>query len=53
MSVLPGPPDRRHIVTVCADVLQVCLLSGHALAPLVEGLRYNPESRGFDSRWCD
>jgi hypothetical protein len=25
---------------------------GHGLAQLVEALRYNPEGRGFDSRWC-
>jgi hypothetical protein len=23
-----------------------------ALAQLVEALRYKPEGRGFDSRWC-
>jgi hypothetical protein len=23
-----------------------------AVAQLVEALRYNPEGRGFDSRWC-
>jgi len=22
------------------------------VAPLVEALRYNPEGRGFDYRWC-
>jgi len=27
-------------------------LSGHAVAQLVEALRYKPESGGFDSRWC-
>ena len=26
--------------------------SGHAVALLVEALRYKPERRGFDSRWC-
>ena len=26
---------------------------GHALTWLVEALRYKPEGRGFDSRWCD
>jgi hypothetical protein len=26
---------------------------GHAVAELVEALRYKPESRGIDSRWCD
>jgi hypothetical protein len=24
---------------------------GYAVAQLVEALRYNPEDRGFDSRW--
>ena len=24
----------------------------HAVAQLVESLRYKPEGRGFDSRWC-
>jgi hypothetical protein len=24
---------------------------GHAVAQLVEAMRYNPEGRGFDSRW--
>jgi len=25
---------------------------GHAVSQLVEALRYKPEGRGFDSRWC-
>jgi hypothetical protein len=25
---------------------------GHAVAQLVEALRYKPEGGGFDSRWC-
>ena len=25
---------------------------GHAVGQLVEALRYKPEDRGFDSRWC-
>jgi hypothetical protein len=28
------------------------MLWGHAVALLVEALRYNLEGRGFDSRWC-
>jgi hypothetical protein len=28
------------------------LKMGHAVAQLVEARRYNPEGRGFDSRWC-
>jgi len=26
--------------------------TGHAVAQLVEALRYKPEGPGFDSRWC-
>ena len=26
--------------------------AGHAVAQLVQALRYKPEGRGFDSRWC-
>ena len=26
--------------------------AGHAVAQLVEALRYKSEGRGFDSRWC-
>jgi hypothetical protein len=29
------------------------LKRGHAVAQLVEALRYKPEDRGFDSRWCE
>ena len=25
---------------------------GHAVEQLVEAMRYKPEGRGFDSRWC-
>jgi len=25
---------------------------GHAVPQLLEALRYKPEGRGFDSRWC-
>jgi hypothetical protein len=30
----------------------IFLNMGHAVAQLVEALRYKPERRGFDSRWC-
>ena len=26
---------------------------GHAVAQLVDALRYKAEGRGFDSRWCN
>jgi hypothetical protein len=32
--------------------LPIAYALGHALAQLVEALRYKPEGRGFDSRWC-
>ena len=25
----------------------------HVMAQLIEALRYKPEGRGFDSRWCN
>jgi len=28
------------------------LYRGYAVAQLDEALRYKPEGRGFDSRWC-
>jgi hypothetical protein len=28
------------------------ILTGHAVAQLVESLRYKPEGRGFDFRMC-
>jgi hypothetical protein len=28
------------------------IYEGYAVAQLVEALRYKPEGRGFDSRWC-
>jgi hypothetical protein len=32
--------------------LKNTFLTGHAVAHLFEALRYKPEGRGFDSRWC-
>jgi hypothetical protein len=31
------------------DIIQ---FPGHAVEQLVRALRYKPEGRGFDSRWC-
>jgi hypothetical protein len=28
------------------------IMWGQAVAQLVEAMRYKPEGRGFDSRWC-
>jgi hypothetical protein len=35
-------------ISFCNSILPGTLL----LAQLVEALRYKPEGRGFDSRWC-
>ena len=43
---------RRHTMfTIYFNTLP-CICLGHAVAPLVEALRYKPEGRGFDSRLC-
>jgi hypothetical protein len=39
--------DNRKINYTLPNVLL-----GHALAQLVEALRYKPDVRGFESRWC-
>jgi len=36
----------------CIYLTQCELTMGHAVAQLVEALRYKSEGRGFDSRWC-
>jgi len=41
-------PNRQCCVELCKE----CTLSGHAVTQLAAALRYKPESRGFDSRWC-
>jgi hypothetical protein len=34
------------------NILYLIDKGGHAVAQLVEALRYMPEGRGFESRWC-
>ena len=41
------PVNNSHVFLTCLS-----LMLGYAVAQLVEALRYNPERRGFDSRWC-
>ena len=36
---------------LCSLLNLVFPKQGHAVAQLVEALRYNPEGPGFDSRW--
>ena len=33
-------------------LIEIYGISGHAVAQLVETLRYKPEACGFDPRWC-
>jgi hypothetical protein len=38
---------------MCLNLFQTLHIKlGHAVAQLIESLRYKPEGRGFDSRWC-
>ena len=53
----PVPYCCRHHVIIyvplyISDFRFIYLAWGHALAQLVEALRYKPAGRGFDSRWC-
>jgi hypothetical protein len=43
---------NAHIVTFLVNSMYYCFLVGHAVAQLVEALRYKSEGRRFDSRWC-
>jgi hypothetical protein len=38
-------------LTACKNYFFI-IYGGHAVTQLVEALRYKPEGRGFDSRWC-
>jgi len=50
-------PTKAKMECLCnfENLRDVTLLSGGTLlvAQLAEALRYKPEDRGFDSRWCD
>ena len=43
-ALLPG--------SLLVTLIFSCTVSRLAVAQLVEALRYKPEGRGFDSRWC-
>jgi hypothetical protein len=45
--------DFPVVQSVFTELLfQLLYKEGQAVAQLVEALRYKPEGRGFDSRWC-
>jgi hypothetical protein len=39
-------------VSVALVIQHALFCRGHAVAQLVEALRYKPKRRGFHSRWC-
>ena len=43
--------ENMKLLLICILLLLLHSFMGHAVAQLVEALRYNPEGRGFDSRW--
>ena len=48
--------SRKFMILIGGGVLFNIIIEfgipGHAVAQLVEAVRYKPEGRGFDSRWC-
>ena len=49
---LPKLIEITYRNEVCMYYIHLAILQGHAVAQLVEALRYKSEGRGFDSRWC-
>jgi len=41
----------RPLLIACF-ILNIKYHEGHAVGQLVAALRYKPEGRGFDPRWC-
>ena len=48
-SILATCPIHSNLFYLISVIMYI---SGHAVAQLVEALRYKSEGRGFDSRWC-
>jgi len=51
MPVCEGATDLIASMKYCLKIQYICY-GKHAVAQLVEALRYKPEGRGFDSRCC-
>jgi hypothetical protein len=53
---IPSSPYRTFEILIaryaCPELSSVSLYDTLLVAQLVEALRYKPEGRGFDSRWC-
>jgi hypothetical protein len=50
-GVLPGVVCL-NVIGHNNNLLHLQTVGRYAVAQLVEALRYKPEGRGFDSRWC-
>jgi hypothetical protein len=44
--------SNQKDATIQVNLLFLVNSTGHAVAQLVEAMRYKSEGRGFDSRWC-
>jgi hypothetical protein len=45
--------QKTAVEEIKTNLLCSFFRKGHAVAQLVEALRYKPLGRRFDSRWCD
>jgi hypothetical protein len=50
-ELVPDRVNNTHIQMLGFSISQGRCIHGHAVAQLVEALRYKSEGRGFDSRW--
>jgi hypothetical protein len=51
-TYLPVTATHDVFLSVGHIATSSLVFGGHAMAQLVEALRYKPECRGFDFRWC-
>ena len=49
-NLVPTGIRSRTVQPVVSNLM--CIFLNLEVAQLVEALRYKPEGRGFDSRWC-
>jgi hypothetical protein len=47
-----SPESYQTYNIQCFPIEREVFCVGHAVAQVIEALRYKPEGRGFDSQWC-
>jgi hypothetical protein len=52
MKEISSPNLSKLFLSPC-KYIYIPMYMGHAVAQLIEALRYKPEGRGFDSQWCN